>query len=305
MLTSFADIIKKAKEGPCRRLVVVCRPSGYVVNEILKASAAGFISPLFVGREQDLEGRREILSEMQAETVTTQSEEDALCRAVEIVKSGKADMIMQGAVAQAAFVRTVLDPKGLRKKNCLPSYVVLFELAARNRLAMVTDAYLNDSPSLAEKVMIVENALAVAAMLGMERPHVAALTSIEQVNPQIPSTLDAAALSKMSERGRFGRAVVEGPIDIDCALDGNAARRKGVRSPVAGDCHIYMTPDIESGYALAQLLTFIGRFQVAGIVAGVRCPVILNVPFIPGGTGMADLALASLMCESAHETTKN
>jgi phosphate butyryltransferase len=121
------------------------------------------------------------------------------------------------------------------------------------------------------------------------------------VNTQIPSTLDAAVLSKMSERGQWGRTCVEGPIDIDCALDFNAAFRKGVRTEVAGRCHIYMTPDIESGYALAQLLTFVGRLPTAGVVVGAICPIILDVTFISDSSFMTELALASLLCESGHE----
>jgi len=300
-LTSFADIVEKAKQGPRRKCVLVSGLPGHAVEAIAEAARAGFISPLLLGRREALEGPRTMLSATNAQTVITESDEAALRRAVEIVKEGEADIIMQGSLDQSIFVREALGPKGVSEGNQIPSYVALFELEGKNRLALVTDGYLNDSPSLSAKVMIVENALAVAAALGIERPNVAALASIEQVNPQIPSTLDAAALSKMSERGRFGPARVEGPLDIDCALDRNAARRKGVHSPVAGDCHIYMTPDIESGYALAQLLTFVGRFRVAGIVAGAICPVILNVPFVSEDAALVELALACLLCESIHE----
>ncbi len=301
MLTSFAGIIDKAKNGSFRNALFISGFSQKRLEAVAQACGDGFIRPMFAGRSEALKRCREIFASIPAGFIETEDDDDALCRSVRLVKDGQVDIVVQGNLNQARFADCILGPAGARVANRLPSFISVFEPPEKDRIIMVTDSYLNDFPDLSGKTMIIENALVLASALEISHPNVAALTSIEQVNIQIPSTLDAAVLSKMSERGYFGKACIEGPIDIDCALDRRAARRKGVESPVAGDCHVYMTPDIESGYALAQLLAFVGRFRVAGIVAGALCPVILDIPFIPADSLPVELALASLLCESGRE----
>ena len=302
MLTSFAEVIEKAKNRSCKKVAIVLQPQERKLAAIVKAGLAGFISPVFIGSSKLLNQWARTQSPAKKEFIEAKGELSALRTAVDLVIEGKADIIVQGIIDQALFVDYILSPGALKITNHAPSYVALFEQTEKKRLMMVTDCYLNNYPDITEKISIIENALLIASVLEIENPNIAALTSIEQVNTQIPSTLDAAVLSKMSGRGRWGRTCVEGPIDIDCALDLNAALRKGVRTHVAGHCHIYMTPDIESGYALAQLLTFAGRFPTAGILVGAICPIILDVNFISDDSFMTELALASLLCESRHDT---
>jgi phosphate butyryltransferase len=172
----------------------------------------------------------------------------------------------------------------------------------KDKLILITDTYINNRPSLPDKVTILENALGLSRILDIETPRVAALASIEQVNPAIPSTLDAAILSKMSQRRQFGSVVVEGPLDIDCALDKKAAQRKGVQSEVTGTVDIYLVPDIDVGYPLSQLLVFIGKMQMIGIVAGTKRPVILDLPFVSAENKVTEIALAAMMCERGGMT---
>ena len=161
----------------------------------------------------------------------------------------------------------------------LMSYVSLYQLLKREKLILVTNTYMQNQPSLTDKQLILEHALRLAALLEIPRPKVAVLAAIEQVNPSIPSTLDAAILSKMADRRQFGDIVLEGPLDIDCALDQNAAARKGVHSEVTGNVDIYLTPEIDTGYLLAQLLVYIGKMQMAGALMGTSSPVVLDMPF--------------------------
>jgi phosphotransacetylase len=140
------------------------------------------------------------------------------------------------------------------------------------------------------------NALKLAGLLGMDAPKVAVLAAIEQVNPGIPSTLDAAILSKMGERRQFGKAVVEGPLDIDCALSQVAAGRKGLQSVVTGNVDIYIVPEIDTGHLLAEALVFFGKMQTAGIVMGAAKPVLLNLPFVAAENRVAEIAIANLAC---------
>jgi phosphate butyryltransferase len=153
----------------------------------------------------------------------------------------------------------------------------------------------NNYPGVTEKQLILEHAIKLAGLLGIDAPNVAALAAIEQVNPSIPSTLDAAVLSKMSERKQFGNAVVEGPLDIDCALSHLAAGRKGLKSVVTGNVDIYLVPDIESGYLLTQSLVFFGKMEMAGVLMGLTKPVILNLPFVLRENRLVEIALASLI----------
>ncbi|MFA7465661.1 MAG: phosphate acyltransferase, partial [Syntrophales bacterium] len=135
-----------------------------------------------------------------------------------------------------------------------------------------------------------------AGVLGIDAPKIAALSAIEQVNPAIPSTLDAAILAKMSERKQFGAAVIEGPLDIDCAVSAGAAMRKGVQSPVTGRADIYLTPNVESGYLTAQLNVFIAGMPMAGVLMGTSHPVILDLPWVSIESKPVEAALAVLLC---------
>ena len=130
---------------------------------------------------------------------------------------------------------------------------------------------------------------------------VAVLAAIEQVNPNIPSTLDAAILSKMCARGQFGKALVEGPLDIDCSLSPVAASRKGIESPVTGNVDIYLVPEVDTGCLLAEFLVCIGKIPTAGMVMGTTCPVILNVPFVSDECRLVEIALASLALSKGDE----
>ncbi|MBE9546830.1 MAG: phosphate butyryltransferase, partial [Proteobacteria bacterium] len=137
------------------------------------------------------------------------------------------------------------------------------------------------------------------SILGTGSPKIAALAAIEQIIPAIPSTLDAAVLSKMSERKQFGDVIIEGPLDIDCAVSWEAAARKGVRSVVTGNADIYLIPDIEAGYSLSQLLVFIGRMPMAGVLMGTESPVILDLSFVSTGNKLTEIAIAVLLCNGS------
>ena len=201
---------------------------------------------------------------------------------------------MQGNFEQNAFLSSVLDAKTGLLRGKAASYVSVFELTESGKLILVTDTFLNNYPGLTEKRLILENALSLSAILGIDTPKVSVLAAVEQVNPGIPSTLDAAILSKMSERGQFGKALVEGPLDIDCSLSHLAAKRKGIKSNVTGNVDIYLVPEIDTGYLLAESLVCFGKIHTAGIVMGTTTPVILDVPFVSDECRLVEIALACL-----------
>jgi len=201
---------------------------------------------------------------------------------------------MQGDGEARTFIHAVTrQDTGLPMKAPL-SYISFYELKKRKKLILLTDTLIHETPTLEEKRRILETALAFSSVLEIASPKVALLAAIEQVNPGIPSTLDAAVLSKMAERGQFGNAVMEGPLDIDCALSGRAASRKGVRSAVTGNVDIYMLPDLETGYALSELLVFVGGMPMAGLLLGASHPLIPEHPAVGEKTKIYEIALAVL-----------
>jgi phosphate butyryltransferase len=215
---------------------------------------------------------------------------------MEAVRAGTGDILMQGGVAPQELLDALCDKeRGWLPKGGIISFVSIFPLLKREKLILVTDSFINNYPTLVEKQHILTNVLQLARILGLSTPKVAVLAAIEQVNPGIPSTLDAAILSKMAERRQFGKAVVEGPLDIDCALSQVAAERKGLQSVVTGNVDIYLVPEIDTGHLLAEALVLFGRMQMAGVIMGTTKPVILNLPFVSGENRIVEIALASLL----------
>jgi phosphate butyryltransferase len=294
MMRSFADIIEAAKGTQPARLVTCLREPD--LDLICRAAAAGFIIPCLVGDRKTLEkiAGKSPLASLECEIVDEGRPGEGLRTAISLIHEKRADILMQGGFDQETFLTAVLDAgKGLLKGKAA-SYVSVFELAESGRLILVTDTFLNNYPGLTEKRLILENALSLSAVLGIDTPKVSVLAAIEQVNPGIPSTLDAAILSKMSERGQFGKALVEGPLDIDCSLSRLAAKRKGIESGVTGNVDIYLVPEIDTGYLLAESLVCFGKLQTAGMLLGTTNPVILDVPFISDECKLVEIALASL-----------
>jgi phosphate butyryltransferase len=295
MIRFFKDILDAAKGEKARRLLTLAGEPD--LDIICRAAAAGFIIPWLVGDGKAIEKMidKTPLASLEHEIVDEKDPSRALYRAISMIREGRADMLGQGNVDQNTFLNAVLDAKAGLLKSKLASYVSIFQMPKHDKLILVTDTFLNNYPTITEKQFILENALRLSGVLGIDAPKVAALAAIEQVNPGIPSTLDAAILSKMSERKQFGRAIVEGPLDIDCSLSHVAAERKGIRSVVTGNVDIYLVPEIDTGHLLAESLVFFGRMPTAGMVMGMTAPVILDVPFVSNECRVVEIALASLV----------
>ncbi|MDQ1278245.1 MAG: Phosphate acetyltransferase, partial [Thermodesulfobacteriota bacterium] len=269
------------------------------ISLLAAASSAGLIIPILVGASSSLAALVGG-SPLAVEKYELGEENDPgriMRRAVAIVRDGRGDILMQGGAAPRELLEALRDKEqGLLPKGGVPSYVSIFSLLKREKLILVTDTFINSNPTLVEKQQLLMNALQLARLLGIEAPKVAVLAAIEQVNPGIPSTLDAAILAKMGERRQFGKAIVEGPLDIDCALSQVAAGRKGLQSVVTGNVDIYLVPEIDTGQLLAETLVFFGKMQTAGLVMGASKPVILNLPIVAAENRLTEIALACLAC---------
>jgi phosphate butyryltransferase len=199
----------------------------------------------------------------------------ALRHAMALVREGRAGLLMKGKITTAALVRAVLDKDlGLRTPRQL-SQVVVFRVPGYDRLMLLTDAAINIAPSLLQKAELCRNAIDVARALGIPQPNIAALCALEMVNPEMPATVDAAALSLMSRRGQLSGCYVEGPIALDAVLSRFAAESKKIASPVVENTDILLAPDIEAANILYRAIVYFAKADSGGIVLGARVPLVL------------------------------
>jgi phosphate acetyltransferase len=244
----------------------------------LEAGQLGLIAPVLVGPAAKIE---EIAKELQIDlrnvkVIDSPHSHDAAKKAVELVRQGKAEVLMKGSLHTDELLAAVVAREtGLRTGRRI-SHVFIMDVPTYHKVLIVTDAAINIAPTLEDKVDICQNAIDLAISLGLEKPKVAILAAVETVTSKMPATLDAAALCKMAERGQITGAIVDGPLAFDNAISKQAAETKGIRSAVAGDPDILLAPDLEAGNILAKQLTFLANADSAGLVLGARVPIILT-----------------------------
>lgn len=219
----------------------------------------------------------------------------AAARAVELVREGRAEMLMKGSLHTDELIAALIDrDAGLRTARRL-SHVFIMDVPGHEETLFITDAAINIQPDLETKRDIVQNAIDLCHALGNTQPRVAILSAVETVTPKIPSTLDAAALCKMADRGQITGGLLDGPLAFDNAIDMEAARIKGIASPVAGRAQVLVVPDLEAGNMLAKNLSFLSRADAAGIVLGARVPVILTSRADSVRTRLASAAVGAIL----------
>lgn len=226
--------------------------------------------------------------------IDTAHSHDSAAQAVKAVRSGQARLLMKGSLHTDELMHEVVKKDtGLRTARRL-SHVFVMDVPTYKEPLFVTDAAINIDPDLLCKADITQNAIDLHVALGLGEPRVAILSAVEQVNPKIPSTIEAAALCKMAERGQITGGILDGPLAMDNAVSPQAAQMKGLSSPVAGHAQILVVPDLESGNMLAKNLSFLSGAQAAGIVLGARVPIILTSRADTQHSRLASCALAAL-----------
>jgi phosphotransacetylase len=262
----------------------------------LEAARAGIIAPILVGPGEKI---RRVAKDSQldlpsCEIVDVPHSHAAAAKAVELVRLGRAELLMKGSLHTDELMSEVVNREtGLRTARRI-SHVFVMDVPTYHKVIAVTDGAINIFPGLEDKVDILQNAIDFFIALGCERPKVAILSAVETVNPKIPSTIEAAALCKMAERGQIRGAILDGPLAFDNAISSEAARIKKIDSPVAGDPDILLVPDLEAGNMLVKNLTFLSRADGAGVVLGARVPIILTSRADNQRTRMASCAVAAL-----------
>jgi phosphate acetyltransferase len=272
----------------------------------VEAAQMGIIQPILVGPKKRIEAvAAECGLDISAfELVDAPHSEGSAETAVRLAREGKAEMLMKGSLHSDELMAAVVKrDTGLRTARRI-SHCFIMDVPAIDRVVIVTDAAVNIFPTLEDKVHIVQNAIDMARALGLEQPKVAILSAMETVNPKVPSTIEAAALCKMAERGQITGGLLDGPLALDNAIDLGAARIKKITSPVAGLADILVVPDLEAGNMLAKSLSFMADADAAGIVLGARVPVILTSRADSVTTRLASCAVAALVAQARRESAK-
>jgi len=244
----------------------------------LDAASLGLIVPLLIGPEARIRAVAEEANRpLDGITVIDAAHShDSAARAVLAVRAGEAELLMKGSLHTDELLHEVAAAAtGLRTERRL-SHVFAMDVPSYHKALFITDAAVNIFPKLADKADIVRNAIELVHALGIDKPKVAILAAVETVSDKMPSTIDAAALCKMADRGQITGAVLDGPLAFDNAINKEAAQIKGIVSDVAGDPDILLVPDLEAGNMLAKQLTFLAGAEAAGIVLGARVPIILT-----------------------------
>jgi len=298
MFTRLQELVDLARENPPTRVAVAAAAHKLVLQSVRRAVDLGLVVPLFVGREEDIREQAEAIGwELTDERiVSTPTNKAAATAAVELVRQGEAQVLMKGYLHTDEMLHAVLrHDTGLRTDRLL-THVFVLEVPTYHKLLLITDAAININPDITQKAAITQNAVDLARKLGVEKPKVAALSSIETINPNIPSTVHAACLSKMAERGQIKGAIVEGPLAFDNAISAEAAKEKGIHSPVSGDVDVVVVPDLDAGNILSKNLEYLASAKMAGIVMGATVPVVLTSRSDPPRARVYSLALAGLLC---------
>lgn len=292
----FDALLEKARPMDPMPTAVIAPEEPNSLGGALLASSNSIITPILVGDPDKIAAAAtELGADLSGtEIIEVDSHEMAAHRAVDLVVEGKARMLMKGHLHTDVLLRAVLRrEKGLRTGRRL-SHVFVMDVPGMSRPIMVTDAAVNISPDLETKADIVQNAIHLAHSIGIKVPKVGVLSAVETINPHMPSSVDAALLSKMAERGQITGGLVDGPLAMDNAVDLNAARTKGITSPVAGAADILVAPNIEAGNMVAKQLTYISHAEAAGIVVGAAAPIILTSRADDDASRLASCAVAAL-----------
>lgn len=297
MIKNFDELLLVAKERGPKKLSVACAQDDDVMLAVENARKAGIAEAILVG---DLEAITEVCNQHKIdlknyEVIDIKDMTEASYKAVELVSTGKAHLVMKGLVDTSIVLKAVLDKEiGLRTGNAL-SHVAVFDVPNFPRLLYVTDAAMNIAPDAETKKQIIENSVIVANALDLPEPNVGVICAKEKVNPKMPATVDAEILVNMNKNGEIKGCKVGGPFALDNAVSEEAARIKGMKDPMAGKVDILLCPTIETGNVLYKALSFLAGARSAGIIVGAKAPIVLTSRADDDDSKLNSIALGVLM----------
>lgn len=297
-INTLDELLLAVKDRPRKRLVVAWANDAHTLEAVNAAVEAGLVEAILVGDDaligkvcQDLGLPKERFRVVHAAT-----DSEAATKAVAMVRSGEADLLMKGLLSTDKYMRAILNKEqGLLDPGAILSHVTVMEHPGHAKLIIAGDVAVIPEPEFKEKLAILNYLVKTARALGVETPKVAVLAASEQVLPKMSSSSDAAMLSKMADRGQIKGALVDGPLALDGALDAESAQIKGLGGPVAGDADCLLFPNIEAGNVFYKAGTKLGGAEIAAVVAGARVPCVLSSRGDSAKTKLSSIALAALL----------
>ncbi len=301
MFRNLDDLVASAIGLGPARIAVAAGHDPDVIESLQLAREMGLAEAVLVGDRKKIEPMAAAAGlRLDPEHLIHQPDESAAARqAIGLVRDGAADLLMKGKINTSVLIRAVLNrEKGLRTGRQL-SQVIVFQVPGIDRLMIMTDAAINLAPELAQKAEICRNAMHVAHALGIEEPNVALLCALEFVNPAMPATVDAAALTMMNRRGQLKGGYVEGPIALDVPMSRFAADRKGIETPLVENTDVFIAPDIEAANILYRAILYMAGGESGGIVVGAKVPLILLSRAETPETKIRSIAIGRLVAQYA------
>lgn len=299
-------VLAMAQRQPAVVTAVVHPCDAVSLHGAVEAYRLGLIEPILVApprRLQDTAARAGVdIKGLQV--IPTEHSHDSAEKAVALVREAKAEALMKGSLHTDELMAAVVSRNTGIRTNRRISHCFIMDVPGYAAPLIITDAAVNIAPTLEDKVDIVQNAIDLAHAIGMDQVRVAILSATETVNPKVPSTIEAAALCKMADRGQITGGVLDGPLALDNAIDPQAAAIKHIVSPVAGHANVLVVPDLEAGNMLAKSLSFLAGAECAGVVLGARVPIILTSRADSVTTRLASCAVASLMAAARRRTVE-
>jgi phosphate butyryltransferase len=297
LITKFEQVFEKIKTHPKKQIAVAVAHDPTVIDAVIMADELDITDYILIGDEKKIiEISEDAGFDVKVNKIYNETNSiKAVERAVQLVKSNKADILMKGFVNTDDFLRGVLNrEKGLRTGKIM-SHVYVLESSALKRLLFITDGSVNIYPDLETKCSIILNSIYLANIFDITDPKVAVTTAIELANPKMPSTIDAAVLAKMSQRGQFSGKIIDGPLALDNAISPWAAEHKGIGGPVAGHADIIVVPSIEAGNMLCKAHVYLTGGNLAGVVIGASAPIVLTSRADTSQSKLNSIATAVLM----------
>ena len=302
----YTALLKRCEGLPAIKCVIAYPCDHDSLLGPIEAAKKGLIDPILVGPEDKIRAvaEKEGVDLSPYRIVSTEHSHAAALKAVELIRAGEGEALMKGSLHTDALMGAVVSSAtGLRTSRRV-SHVFLMDVPTHPTPLAITDAAINIAPTLEDKMHIAQNVIDLAHVLGIKMPKVAILSAVETVNPKIPSTLDAAALCKMADRGQITGAVLDGPLAFDNAINEEAAKTKKITSPVAGKADVLLVPDLEAGNILAKQLQYLAGADAAGIVLGARVPIVLTSRADTVRTRLASIAVMKLIAHSRRTNNK-
>ena len=303
--TAYQRLIQAVKGLPATPTAVAHPCNESALAGAIDAAKMGIITPILVGPRQKIEAAaREANIDITAyEIVDAEHSHDSAAKAVALVREGRAEMLMKGSLSTDELLGAVVKRDGGLRTERRLSHCFIMDVPNHPNVLIITDAAINIFPTLAEKVDIVQNAIDLAHALRIAQPKVAILSAMEKVSPGLQSTVEAAALCKMADRGQITGGLLDGPLALDNAISPEAAKIKNITGPVAGQADILVVPDLEAGNMLAKSLTFLMDADSAGVVLGARVPITLTSRADSVQSRLASCAVAALVANWRRELT--